>query len=101
MALEADACVACGRAVTWDKSGLQSTHSRRRDLIDAGGLGVTFFSHLNVNAEYDVVREQIPATQVPWSWGRRGAVSRRGPISRPATARTSRSSHTERICRTR
>jgi hypothetical protein len=34
---------------------LQSTHSRS-DFIWGGGLGVTFFSHLNVNAEYDQIR---------------------------------------------
>ena len=36
---------------------IESSHSRS-DFIFGGGLGVTFFHHLNVNAEYDVVRVQ-------------------------------------------
>jgi opacity protein-like surface antigen len=34
---------------------LQSSHSRS-DFIYGGGVGVTFFQHLNVNAEYDQVQ---------------------------------------------
>ena len=36
---------------------IESTHSRSR-LVYGGGIGITFLDHLNVNAEYDVVRIQ-------------------------------------------
>jgi opacity protein-like surface antigen len=35
----------------------ESTHTRS-DLMYGGGVGVTLFRHLNLNAEYDVVRVQ-------------------------------------------
>jgi len=36
---------------------VESSHSRS-DFLYGGGVGVTFLDHLNVNAEYDVVRIQ-------------------------------------------
>ena len=36
---------------------IESTHNRS-SFVYGGGIGITFLSHLNVNAEYDVVRIQ-------------------------------------------
>ncbi len=38
-----------------DAPNIQSDHDRS-DFIYGGGVGVTFFSHLNINVEYDQIR---------------------------------------------